>query len=332
MPARFQFGLLALATLAFHLVACGDGGSSSKSNAVVPDVGESASQLLKAQDGGELTLKDVRLQVPSEALSEDLEISVDVEDSKSVPDRDRVVGPVYNFGPDGTQFNKDAKLELPLPRLPGKKEQARIAWLDEANNKWVPLSASKRSGDRLAAPVKHFTRFTITFDPIADGGSASGVCAAEFDACGGDLDGTWDFSDACIAGEVTPPVDVGPCAGLSTTFNIGISGSVTFSEGSMSGTQVTDLESKVVIPLSCLPSGTSCSDLQASESGDNCEIVQSEPNQTEMIDQTYTVDGSSLVFDDGTEAEYCVRGDTLTVRLLITSDGGPQAQYTATRH
>ena len=317
---------------AYALLACGTEGGL-ESNADVPVRGESAALMVAADTGGEMVLKDMALKVPAGALDNDTEISVAVEDAIDVPDKSSVVGPVYRFGPAGTQFKRAVTMELPLARLPGGKEKAHVAWLDEETHEWVKLSDSRRDGDKLVASVMHFTRFTVTFEVVEDGTVAQtgGICAADdFSPCGGNIEGTWAFTAACFNGV---PFDQGPageCSGAKTEISIDISGTVTFAGGQLTGTQTMSVDTMVSLPKSCLPEGADCASFQATDAGDTCDIVDSSGEQSDTIEETYEVDGTRVFFTDGSEAEYCVQGSTLTVLVYDGLDGS-EVRYTATR-
>jgi hypothetical protein len=315
-----------------------DGGGSN--------VGDEISKTIEAAEGGEVELDGAAVDIPADALSEDVEITIEVLDKDDLPESDSIASAVYDFGPDGTIFDEPVTLAIDFDASATPDGmRAVLAWLDTENDEWQPLADSQVRGDSVTATTDHFTPFAVIF--TADGQTA-GQCdeLGETD-CGGDLDGTWEFSLGCV----TLPPDFlenedgespfGECPGLTLAAVLDLTGTITFDEGDGSYALDTmqSIELTITAPKSCLPMGAACDDLgdeetPVTDTGDACEIVQTQ----EMMDDetgTYEIDGNTVITTNDLEMmadepnEYCIRGDTLTVKS--TSDDGAVTVFQATR-
>ncbi len=246
-----------------------------------------------------------------------------------------------------------------------------IAWLDEAKNEWVDLPGSKLADGKVSANTMHFTKFVVRFVVNEDGDITqdAGQCdTSGFTACGGDLEGTWDFSVGCV----TLPDSLGssdnPSAKcFSVDAEVDFSGEITFAKGTYTGTTTNTFAVTQKIDKVCLADSFSsspdamgmtisasqikCDDLVGEpdpgetppvvkETADSCEIQPPEKTEMDTIDGTYTVEGSTLTttdndVSDGETAEakpqeYCIKGNTLTI-LFSEEEGGAKILLTAER-
>lgn len=329
------------------VAACGGEDSSGPPSYA----GETTSVMVEAGKAAALTLGAVKLDVPEGAVAADTEVSVAVSSKAGKPDESKIAIDVYDFGPDGTTFDKAVKLEFDLKGVDvGKGKKAQVAWLEDGQ--WKALPTSVRNG-KASAETTHFTPFTVLI--VADGSQqVGGQCSGEFTPCGGDLMGTWEYTAACLnlPDGFVPGVDeenpfevcsVQPLA----RYNVDISGEVTFgADGSFTSEQTRSFSGGILITGACLDQIASqsggmsitCESLEGVPEGDDCLVgSEEEPPETEIMTGTYTAEGNVvMVHEDGYEPdpsdmgqEYCVRGDTLTVHL--SDDEGLDITFTATR-
>jgi hypothetical protein len=333
---RWMASGIALAALLAAAACGGDESEGPQSYA-----GETKSVMVEAGKAAALTLGAVKLDVPEGAVSADTEVSVEVSSKAGKPDASKIAIDVYDFGPDGTTFDKAVKLEFDLKGVNvGKGKKAQVAWLEDG--KWKPVPTEVKDG-KASAETTHFTPFTVII--VADATQQSGgQCSGDFTPCGGSLVGTWEIETACMnvppdpfGGEENPfeICSVQPVA----SFDIDISGEVTFgADGSFSNEQTTSVSGGFVISGACLDeiaaqsggAGITCEEFGGVPRGEDCILGgASEPPMTEITTGTYTTAGNVLtVIEDGFEPdpasdgeEYCVRGDTLTVHLSDEEGG-----------
>jgi hypothetical protein len=190
---------------------------------------ESVTVSITAADGGEVKLGKATLSIPAGALAEDLDVTLETKKpASSLPDQDTLKGMTYDFGPDGTTFEKPVELTLPLSATPGDGEKAVISWYDEASKSWKDLTATV-DGSSISAEVEHFTLFIVRFKGVAAGSFDCG-----FEACGSEgLDGTWNLAGACFdtGKQDNPFADIPGCE--DSVFDVGVDaeGEVTFDAG-----------------------------------------------------------------------------------------------------
>jgi hypothetical protein len=297
----------------------------------------------------------VKVVVPAEALAKDTRLSVAVNDKKDYPDRARVAFDVYELGPKGTTFAKDVELKFDLKGVKvGKNRRASVAELDEETNTWKTLPDSKVVDGNVVATTKHFSLYTVLLDE-AESASEPVACDADFVPCGGDLTGAWEFTSGCISaysqGTPTPVFSGDACDTAFSSFSVTVSGSAHFgTEQDTNIDQVVVVTSSLSIPLACLAQisqagGTSftCDNFGGVVEGRNCTQSSSSGDIPTMVQGTYMAQDGVLTIqssDDylllglGTlnpDIDYCVRGDTLTLRLRDSESGGEPQVYEATR-
>jgi hypothetical protein len=343
--------------------ACG-ADSEDKGSDAPTYVGVMKSAVVTAAEGGKLEAGAATLNVPAGAVDGDLTVTVAVEAKKGKPDEKNILVDIYDFGPDNTQFNKPVELSFDMAGVKANMDEGtvQVAWLD--GDKWQTLPTTVKDG-KATAETTHFTPFTIIFVLKDDGTIVQdgGECSGDFDACGGDISGTWNFSGACASfpnpyDTADPENPFAMCKDKpSFAFTLDLSGTVTFgADGSFEVHQTTTSSADAKVPASCLASvggamytpDMVCTDLLKGtlESSGDCSLLAAEP-QVEQNDETgtYTTEGSTLTVTtngDGADAgadepdmnEYCVQGDTLTVRFTETdAETGTttEIRYTATR-
>jgi hypothetical protein len=308
--------------------------------------GDEVSETIEAAEGGEVATDGAAVDIPADALGEDVEITIAVLDKDDLPDSDNIASEVYDFGPDGTTFDEPVTLTIDFDASDTPDGmRAVMAWLDE-DDEWQPLADSEVNGDTVTATTDHFTPFAIIF--VAEGQTA-GSCedVGETD-CGGDITGTWAISLGCVmlppdflVDEETGESPFGDCPELVVNAEIDLSGTAMFDEDgtfALNTTQSSDIT--ITVPETCLPMGAACADLGNAENmvedlGDSCEIKMMQPEQVNEETGTYEIEGNTLITlgADDTEpdepAEYCVDGDTLRSRNV--SDDGAVIIFQATR-
>jgi hypothetical protein len=333
--------------LALSVAACGGDDSAAPPSFA----GKEARLMVEAGKAAALTLGAVKLDVPEGAVSADIEVTVEVSAKSGRPDESKIAIDVYDFGPDGTTFEKAVKLEFDLKGVATKGKKAHVAWLEDG--KWKTLPTTVKDG-KASAETTHFTPFTVLVIPDSST-QIGGMCGGDFEPCGGDPTGTWEYTAACLnlpeggfpgSDDEENPFDacqVQPVA----RYDIDVSGEVSFGvDGSFMSEQTQSLSGGIVLSGACLDElaaqggGTTitCEQFGGVPDGDDCIIGSEEqPPETEITTGTYTIaDNRIFVIEDGYEpdptemgAEFCVRGDTLTVHL--SDEEGLDITFTGTR-
>jgi hypothetical protein len=301
----------------------GCGGDDTDGTGLPP----AASETVSAETGGDVETTGAGVSIPAGALDSDVMVTIEPMSANGLPDADTVASPVFDFGPDGTQFSKPVELELEFDTsmvTEGKK--AVMAYLD--GDSWVQLDDSIVSGNKVTASTTHFTPFAIII--VGGVGQVSGSCEGmDFTACGGDLVGTWEFTLGCAT---LPLEELGKvkdiCQSAEISLTVDLTGEIEFkSDKTYSSMQNLTLESKLLLPRSCI-GNAECAELNDEEDEDDLEwtdvngVCQQSGTQTQMNDEagTYATDGGELTLTSTGEegegsAEYCVKGDNATVRV-----------------
>ena len=145
-----------------------------------------------------------------------------------------------------------------------------------------------------------------------------------FEACGGDLVGTWGIEESCAGLQATEQCP--QSAALYSRYNR--TGVYEFGEsGELTMTQRTRSSFHWNVPLSCFP-GYGCTSLESllaydgvgtdadatcTDQGDSCSCdVTSSVEET--FSGTYEADGSQLAFSNGVEYYFCVDGSELSLK------------------
>ncbi len=286
---------------------------------------DSASVLIDAKAGGEISLGDVTLVIPAGALAVDTTLTLtDTTDVTGLPDSGSVFSAAYDFGPDDLQFLTPASLRLVLPAAPEGLAPV-VSWVDGTS--WSDLPSGVVDGV-LHANVDHFTVFA--------GRWVSGVWEdCSFNPCGGDLVGTWDLLGACTT--LDDYNEPGPawCPGVTGHFEQVATGEVTYDvAGTFEAEQTTHVYGVTTWPGSCLAAAglTDCAGIneeiysgEASCVGDpatSCVCtVETVPASDVTSSGTWTTTGPdySLVLDAGPtiEGSFCIDGDRLSVDVPV---------------
>jgi len=287
---------------------------------------------ISAAKGGEVKLGKASLTVPAGALAKDIEVTLEAKKPAStLPEQSTLKGMTYDFGPDGTTFEKPVTLEIPVEGQPAEGETAVVSWYDTATKTWQDLPTTV-SGGRASAEVEHFTLFVIRFI-----GTAAGALDCSFDACSGEgLEGTWSIAGACIEqpNSANPFAEIPGCE--DAVFDIGLDaeGEITFADGKYEsawkfvGNLAIDLTSACFAKVG---QGQECGDFKP-DSGVVCETVgdhckcsgpAGEPDE-KTGKGAYEVSGSSITLTDDESTEgpkthaICVKGDTAKIQQVET--------------
>lgn len=156
-----------------------------------------------------------------------------------------------------------------------------------------------------------------------------------FEACGGDVLGTWTYESACLNFDNAASLIPG-CDGATIDPTVDVTGTITFNPD-LTYTSAEAVNTTVVmsIPLTCLPEEVTCEMMgqgQAVENtGTHCVITQVE-QENDNETGTYIVDGTSIRLvqpdDPGQVASFCVTDNRLAVSL---ADEGFSVVLTVTR-
>lgn len=139
-----------------------------------------------------------------------------------------------------------------------------------------------------------------------------------FEACGGDVIGTWSFDDVCVdaTGLIADVQEQCPDATVSVGGDA--SGTITFAEdGSYSTSLELSFSSLTTIPASCIPNATSCEDLNSDDTDCSGDIEQScscsgSSVESDSDSGNWSTSGTTLNLGLR-QSEYCVSGETLKV-------------------
>ncbi len=158
--------------------------------------------------------------------------------------------------------------------------------------------------------------------------SRDGARCGSFQACGGNIVGTWGIEESCASGRSA--ADCPQSTVVYSSYNR--TGTYQFSEGGeLTMTERTRYSLHENVPSSCL-NGASCvtfesllasdvgtggqtvdADATCRESGSSCSCDVT-ASITEMLTGTYELDGSTLTLSNGVEYEYCVDGSELALK------------------
>lgn len=301
------------------LDGAGDGGTTT------------SNMLITAAAGGTFTVGQASLSVPKGAIETDVTISVAVRSAQaSDPGFAQLGSAIYDFGPDGTQFKVPVALTLPTTAAIPDNKKAVVAWLDVTSDQWFPVPSST-SGQLVTGTVSHFTSFAVM---LLD----KDVACPFSGACGGDVNGTWNYTASCFPEATQPmPVKCGTAPDIHIRQQIGVNGTITIGDGRYTAAQNIDVLYTILYTSACLTAinqGTNafpdCAAVQTALNKDNakwtcagtlaqgCSCSQS-AQLSQMPKGTVTVSGQQVTFTEdgktmGKPADYCVKNGSLVVK------------------
>jgi hypothetical protein len=308
------------------LGACSSDEATS-STSPTASAGATVTVRVSAAQGGTVSDKEgkVTLAIPPGALAADTDITLAVAAASNGS-----ASAVYDFGPDGLQFQKPAALTLKGDGITvpdGKK--AVVGLLDGATFKTV--EGSSFTAGVATAPIMHFTKYAIV---IVDGNivleppKSCTDAQASFTNCGGDPRGTWKIKDYCIDPKILQPLKPGGCtdwvasieATSTQTFTFAgtaTSGTITASAGTSTNKIITDFSKTcyggAAGSVTCASLGdakTTCTD-SATPGKCHCEqtTTKNEPGSTSTYPNA----------DPTQNGPYCVN-TSVTPNILTTQD------------
>lgn len=334
MPKASVFSLCFLFLLGL-LPGCGSSDPAAAGGAGGSAAAASYSQAITAAKGGTLTAPGATLVIPAGALAADTTVTLTVTDKASEPDAANIAAKVFTFGPDGTQFLKPVSMTLAFdPSSPPADKTAKLAFLKDGA--WVALTDSKVTGTDVTATTTHFTPFTVVWTSGA--GQTGGGCGA-YTACGGDPTGTWTYTAGCATVGNADPFQ-GKCPGASLSLTIDLVGTVTFGAGNFAAKSTVTTSSTLDVPKTCV--GNDCTAFgkdypDMKDDGVNCVGTSAPETSSSDASGTYVVAGDKMTLTNSqagakpSEAEFCVKGNELTVHVLPQQAGGAEVTYTATK-
>ncbi|MBN2574989.1 MAG: hypothetical protein JXP73_10540 [Deltaproteobacteria bacterium] len=185
------------------------------------------------------------------------------------------------------------------------------------------------------------TLATTTILQFGCGGGSGGIptCVGDFDACGGDLTGKWTLDGVCsetdISEEMFDLSEFPPeCSNMVQSISMKVSGTVEYANGTETSDVTMSVTVKGIYTAACMTAiaetpitatqemcemiaagfdPTEGMSMSCSLSGGGCACTMSMSEHAQETD-TYTVSGGTLIYSSGENVQYCVSGDTLTVR------------------
>jgi hypothetical protein len=158
--------------------------------------------------GGTLKASGMTLEIPEGALDKNVKISAKNAGQTAPKEvQAKQVSDLYEFGPDGTKFNKEVKITFHTE----KEEQRAEVYFTKEDGSGFEKIASQKNGKEITAFVKHFSQGFVGVplddapdagveEPLDDGGEAPD--AEEEDAGEVEMDATLDADT--IADTSTP--------------------------------------------------------------------------------------------------------------------------------
>lgn len=302
--------------------------------AVTIDAAAPVTAMITKATGGTVALGAASVAIPAGALAADTTLTVSAAaPDASLPNSGLIKGMVYDFGPNGTEFLKPVDLTLPVVGTVPTGSEAVVSYFDTNSHNWIDLPTTV-SGTNVIAKTTHFTKFAVRF--VITGA----VCAYET-PCGGDVNGTWEFTDICVGS--TKPTTNGACGNDTSTGSVtaaaSASGTIVVANGRYTLALTLVFVQEVRYGAACLSALqgnnqiAACKDLEAKLSkgdpnsvatcdgtvatGCHCVVKVTQVNPQEMgtivtsgTNATFTKDGSAT----GDVDPYCVQGNIWQAR------------------
>jgi hypothetical protein len=180
------------------------------------------------------------------------------------------------------------------------------------------------------------------------GGTGGGGTCGIFSSCGGDLTGTWIVDSFCTEGSLTDALEAeaglpSACDGIFKSANIDISGTLQYANSIETPNLVMTMKVLFQYTSACISAlaGTSVVLSQAAcdagatsvqDSGFDtvtCTLASGSCNcngsltQTSMQSTPYSLSGGTIKYSAGNDAQYCVSGNILAMRIEDGMEGLP---------
>ncbi len=336
MRTPFKFGMAALTALAMVGLGSACSGDDDSSGPTAETQADEVEVDVSAEDGG--TVEDeagtLELDIPPGALADDTTITLE-----TLAQEDDTEAPVYEFGPDGLEFEEPVTLSIEFDGNVPDGQRAALATYE--GGKWVEIDGSTFENGVVSGEITHFSKFSIIFVEGVGVVLVSGCSEAveSFTACGGDPTGTWHYEEYCLLDQTLLSTD-NPMEG-------------TCSEATMEAEFIFDTEivitdttiqvmagewgqtSTLTIPSTCVSDmEMTCDEVETeweydscAEDADACVCTATAADALEESEpQEYELDGNTLVTtnDDGTTetTEFCVQGDQMLAKGEDADMGG----------
>jgi len=215
--------------------------------------------------------------------------------------------------------------------------------------KMKKITEREKMAGMLSQDLAHRAVLACLFFAIAQTGCHSvkdGVevvtCTETFNACGGDPTGTWDLASMCVEGGLPAAIDGAmatdwpSCANSTKSAHMTVAESQTFSVGTLEYQWTSTQGATVSYSAACMaegagtPNAGTCQLVGATYSmaggttggcawtGSSCNCNYTQVS-SEHVSTTYTINGSTLVDQNGPDFEFCVSGGALSERVPIDS-------------
>lgn len=100
----------------------------------------------------------VQFIVPANSVKSNTTIGIEEE----MGSRPELVSSLYEFTPNGQQFEKPVYLSFKIPVYNNTMSKLTIAWLNEATNQWIPVpTALDAKTGIITGTVSHFTKYAV---------------------------------------------------------------------------------------------------------------------------------------------------------------------------
>ncbi len=125
--------------------------------------------------GDKVTLQDkrkeIRLEIPETAMKKSVRINLKklsatdtaTDNGSDSADRDKLLTPVYEFGPSGLVFDDNVFVTLKAIVPPGQSPfDVYMAWYDEDNQEWVKVPAvMDLANGEITGALQHFSKYAV---------------------------------------------------------------------------------------------------------------------------------------------------------------------------
>jgi hypothetical protein len=204
-PARARTRALRLAhchAVALAFVLAGAAACSDPPGSTREELPEDVSAQVGVK-GGQLRAAGVTLEIPAGALEKTLKITA-TNVGKTAPSElhTKQLSDTYEFGPEGTKFNKDVTVTFPNKTM---NTRAEVYFTKEGGQGFEIIKSEKR-GDQVVAKVKHFSQgfLGLPLEDELDAGDDAGEDTPEPEPMDAgselDTDATMDADAASDAG------------------------------------------------------------------------------------------------------------------------------------
>jgi hypothetical protein len=173
---------------------------------LMADYGAPVEQVVGPEGGTVDGPGTVVLEVPANALGEEIKLEVAVTSETPPAETVTPAGPVVEFGPAGTTFTTPVTVTLPYDEDalggPGNEAKVKLWWAESVDGPWEALETTvDTEANVVSAQVTHFSFGVAGLVPCVPhcGGDVCGD-----DGCGGSCGTCEGENDSCIEGRCIP--------------------------------------------------------------------------------------------------------------------------------